>query len=203
MNTKVKICGIRSVESALAAIAAGADFIGLNFVPTSKRKITEQTAREIIAAVRGQVKVVGVFQDTESSFINQQTSILGLDFVQLHGHEDPAYCAQVQAPVIKAVSLQQDGDASAVMKTMQSFDVPFFLLDRQEQGEGSLVRGETAHQIAGEFEIFLAGGLTPENITEIVREVRPFAVDVAGGIETDGKEDVEKMRRFINNAKGI
>lgn len=194
MNVSVKICGIRSIESALAAIDAGADFIGLNFVPSSKRKVSAGQAKEIIAAIKGQIKIVGVFQNADADSVNQVAETLGLDFVQLHGDEDPAYCARIKTDVIKRVSIKQD---------LKAFDVPFFLLDREVQGKGKLVDTNAARRIAQEFEIFLAGGLNPKNVAKIVQEVRPFAVDVAGGIETDGKEDFEKMRTFVLHAKSI
>lgn len=201
MNVSVKICGIRSVDSALSVIDAGADFIGLNFVPSSKRKVTEEVAREITAAIKGQIKIVGVFQNGEVKYVNETADSLGLDFVQLHGSENASYCEQIHTNVIKAVSLKHNANADVVIKQMQKIDVPFFLLDREIQGKGDSVNLEIAQQIAREFEIFLAGGLNLHNVAHIVSEVRPFAVDVAGGIETDGKEDFEKIKLFIRNAK--
>lgn len=203
MNVNVKICGIRSIDSALAAIEAGADFIGLNFVPTSKRKIDDKTASEIIGAVKGQVKIVGVFQNELASVVNDKAKRLQLDFVQLHGEEDAAYCKQIEANVIKAIAIKSTNNVDEVIESMKKLDVPFYLLDREKQGEGESVNLQNAHKIAQVFEVFLAGGLTPENVAERVKEVKPFAVDVAGGIETDGKEDFEKIRQFVLNVKGI
>jgi phosphoribosylanthranilate isomerase len=203
MSVSVKICGIRSIDSALAAIDFGADFIGLNFVPTSKRKVSIKTAQTIVAAIKGQTKIVGIFQASHPGGVNEVTRAVGLDFIQLHGDEDSDYCRQIESNVIKAISLKADDDPEKVIKKMQTFDVPFFLLDREVQGKGMLVNPEIAKQLAQKFEIFLAGGLTPRNIAKIVKEVKPFAVDVAGGIETDGKEDFEKIRQFIMNAKKV
>lgn len=203
MSVSVKICGIRSVASATAAVAAGADFIGLNFVPTSKRKVSEEKAAEIITAVKGQAKIVGVFQNGELKYVNETADSLGLDFVQLHGAENKSYCEQIHTNVIKAVAIKANAAMESTVKEMRELNVSFFLLDREVQGDGELVNSAIAKQIATEFEVFLAGGLTPENVAEIVAQVRPFAVDVAGGIETDGKEDVEKIQQFVLNAKGV
>lgn len=203
MKVSVKICGIRSVESAVAAVDAGADFIGLNFVPTSKRKVREETAQSIIEAVKNQVKVIGVFQNAELNYVNETAEQLGLDFVQLHGNENQSYCEQIKTDIIKAVSLKSGETAEDVIQEMKAIDVPFFLLDRERQGRGDLVNTEVAGKLAKEFKLFLAGGMTPENVAWFVSEVKPFAVDVAGGIETDGKEDFGKIRKFIMNAKGV
>lgn len=203
MTVAVKICGIRSVESALAAIDAGADFIGLNFVPTSKRKINEGTAREIVEAVEGQAMTVGVFQNADSAYVNTLARSLDLDFVQLHGSEDAAYCNQMQTKVIKALSLKPNDDVSALVREMKELDVSLFLLDRAVQGSGSVIPVQVAEHLAREFEVFLAGGLLPDTVAGVVKKVRPFAVDVAGGIETDGEEDIVKIKQFIMNAKGV
>ncbi len=203
MTVAVKICGIRSVESALAAIDAGADFIGLNFVPTSKRKINEGTAREIVEAVEGQAMTVGVFQNADSVYVNTLARSLDLDYVQLHGTEDAAYCSQMQTKVIKALSLKQNVDVHALLREMKELDVSLFLLDRAVQGSGSAIPVQVAERLAQEFEVFLAGGLLPDTVAGVVKKIRPYAVDVAGGIETDGEEDIIKIKQFIMNAKGV
>ena len=203
MTVAVKICGIRSVESALAAIDAGADFIGLNFVPTSKRKINEGTAREIVEAVEGQAMTVGVFQNADSVYVNTLARSLDLDYVQLHGTEDAVYCSQMQTKVIKALSLKQNVDVHALLREMKELDVSLFLLDRAVQGSGSAIPVQVAERLAQEFEVFLAGGLLPDTVAGVVKKIRPYAVDVAGGVETDGEEDIIKIKQFIMNAKGV
>lgn len=203
MTVAVKICGIRSVENALAAIDAGADFIGLNFVPTSKRKINEGTAREIVEAVEGQAMTVGVFQNADSVYVNTLARSLDLDFVQLHGNEDAAYCSLMQTKVIKALSLKPNVDVHALLREMKELDVSLFLLDRAVQGSGSAIPVQVAERLAQEFEVFLAGGLLPDTVAGVVKKIRPYAVDVAGGIETDGEEDIIKIKQFIMNAKGV
>ncbi|MEK7571205.1 MAG: phosphoribosylanthranilate isomerase [Patescibacteria group bacterium] len=196
MNTvKVKICGIRSEKSALAAINAGADFIGFNFMPSSKRYIEPQKAQEIIGMILGDIKLVGIFQNANPEYVNEMAEIAKLDYVQLHGEEDIAYMQKIKNNIIKKIDIDDEIEENDL--------VSFYLLDRSIQGKGKVIDLEKAKKIGEKHEIFFAGGLTPENVTEIVSTVKPFAVDVAGGIETNGVEDVEKIEEFIANAKGV
>ncbi len=221
---KVKICGIKTLSAAKAAAKAAADFLGLNFVPTSKRCISEETAKEIIAELRGprpvarKVRFTGVFQNQSIELVNGIADRLDLDFVQLHGDESPEYCARVNTPVIKAFSLESDFDAQAVMKEMEPYRrAHYFLLDRKKKGITERERGNTdastpnvdamlhfkkVATIAEEFSVMLAGGLTPENVREAVKASgRIDGVDVAGGVETNGEKDPQKIKDFIKATK--
>jgi len=182
MRIKVKICGIRTIEAAKAAIDAGADFLGFNFVPTSKRFIDPQKALEIINSIGGQVKIVGVFQNALVGNVIQIASNLGLDFVQLHGYENNNYIKALKTPVIKSITTYDQP---------QSIKADYFILDRVRRGEGEMVDLEKGAQLAFKLPLFFAGGLNSENVLEVVTKVRPFAVDVAGGVETDGVQDLE------------
>lgn len=194
MNTKVKICGIRTIQAALAAFDAGADFLGFNFVPASKRYINPEDAEKIIDEIEiSGVELVGVFQNEDPGIVNEIALKLGLDFVQLHGEEDNEYISGIDFPVIKSVTLNDD---PSLIKA------EYFLLDR-ERREGDMVDLEKAAVLASKFGIFLAGGLTPDNVAEVAQKVKPFAVDVAGGVETDYVQDLEKIRLFIENTKGV
>lgn len=201
MNTRVKICGIRSLESAKVAIDAGADFIGLNFVPTSKRRVDYNLAKEISKQAKGNIQLVGVFQDQPIELIDQYVADLDLDFVQLHGNEDPIYCQNVSANVIKVFSLPNDFDIEQVHGQMKQYPVAYFLIDREKQGKGEVLDIKKVALLSKSFLSFLAGGLTPENVGTIARQVQPFAVDVAGGIETNGKEDINKIKEFNKMVK--
>lgn len=194
MRTKVKICGVRTIEAAKAAIEAGADFLGFNFVPTSERFIDPQKAVEIINLVKGQVKIVGVFQNVPVEDVIQIVSDLKLDLVQLHGYENNNYIRALKIPVIKSITAHDQP---------QSIKADYFILDRAQRGEGEMVDLETGSQLAFKFPLFFAGGLTSDNVSEVVTKVRPFAVDVAAGVETDGVQDLEKIRVFVKNAKGV
>lgn len=193
MNTKVKICGIRSLKAVRVALDEGADFLGFNFVPTSKRYINPRDALRIIKLIRRKIKIVGVFQNADIDYINNMAANLGLDFVQLHGQENNDYINMVGIPVIKSITLK---DQLSKIKTK------YFILDRVNRGKGEMVSLTKAARLAIEFPIFYAGGLNSDNVGKIIRKVRPFAVDVAGGIETDGCQDLEKIKLFIKRAKG-
>lgn len=203
MEIQVKICGIRTEEGALIAVESGADYLGFNFVQSSKRFISVPKAKKIIKKVKGKVKTVGIFKDADAALVEKIAKELQLDFVQLHGSESAAYINKLHVAVIKAVPLQAESTVSNVLVDMGSAHAQAYLLDRPKQGKGTLINTEKAGIVARYFSVFLAGGLTPENVQERVRKVQPFGVDVAGGIETDGREDPEKIKRFIQNAKGV
>lgn len=192
LNVGVKICGIRTFAAARAAINAGADFLGFNFVPVSKRYIDPKKAKEIIKSIKGKIKTVGVFQNDEIFHVNEISKTLELDFVQLHGNENNEYIKKIKFPVIKSIKI-----ASKTNKINSAY----MLLDKNIRGEGEMPDFKKAENLAAKFPIFYAGGLTPDNVAAVIREVQPFAVDVAGGIETDGMQDIKKIKQFIKNAK--
>ncbi|HSW88667.1 MAG TPA: phosphoribosylanthranilate isomerase [Candidatus Saccharimonadales bacterium] len=202
MKTKVKICGIRTLEHAEVAISAGVDFLGFNFVPTSKRYVMPEKAKEIInqlqmANYELRNKIVGVFQNQSADEVNNIAELVGLDFVQLHGGENDEYMQKIKTKIIKMIAGRGNPCGYPYNKTK------YFLLDRLVQGEGEMVDFEKAKDIAKQFPLFFAGGLTCENVASIISIIRPFAVDVAGGIETNGLIDNEKIKQFIQNAKGV
>lgn len=197
----IKICGIKTLESAKAATSAGADFLGLNFVPTSTRVVTEQTAKEIIGGLEAKrPKLVGVFQDQPVEFVNGIAERLGLDYAQLHGEESPEYCARIKAPIIKAFGLDSNFDVQAVVQELHKYNVEYYMLDRKNR-TGELLNGGKVAEIAREFPAILAGGLTPKNVRAAVAASGPIkAVDVAGGVEMSGEKDFEKIKEFIKEA---
>lgn len=192
MNTRVKICGIRTLKAAQVAIEAGADYLGFNFVPSSRRFIEPRQALEIINKIKDKVKIVGVFQNIEITMVNQLIKQLDLDFVQLHGKESQDYVELVGSRVIKTI---------VSFNETKSYSADYFLVDRIKQGEGDMVNVEEVRTIVNKYLVFLAGGLTPENVANSVKKIQPFAVDVASGIETNGEQDIEKIKTFIKNAK--
>lgn len=202
MNIKVKICGIRSIDSAQATVSAGADFIGLNFVPTSGRKISQEVAEKILGVVGREIKKVGVFQDQPIEYVQQIAGDLRLDYVQLHGEEDQEYIDTLKkVGVIKAISLESDFDINQTEDELSRFRADYFLLDRKNRGTGAGLNPEKVKILAQKYSVILGGGLTPESVELAVSITHPAGVDVAGGIETDGVEDIEKIKLFIKNAK--
>ncbi len=202
MKTLVKICGVRSLEAAKTAVDAGADFLGFNFVKTSKRYIAPEEAKGIIAALKGKAKMVGVFQNEEIVGINAIAYMLDLDYVQLHGDETPEYCTEMTLPVIRAISVPLDFDPVAVEQLMQTYTVAYFLIDKEKSSKGRLSL-LSAKKLASKTPFFLAGGLDTQNIYRTVSFIEPFGVDVASGVETDGQQDMRKVKSFIITAKGV
>lgn len=176
MKIKVKICGIRTLKAAQTAIEAGADFLGFNFVPTSKRYIKPELAKKIISQLKGKAKIVGVFENAETNYINRIVNLLGLDFVQLH--------------------------EKLIIKNTKN-ETTYLLVDRKKQGAGPLPNLDEAEVLAKKSDIFFAGGLNLNNVEQIIKKVKPYAADVAGDIETNGKQDSQKIKEFINKVKEI
>lgn len=203
MMVKAKICGIRTIKSAQQVVNAGAFFLGLNFVINSKRVVSISQAVKIVEKVGGRVKIVGVFQNAKCDYINQLVKKLALDYVQLHGDEDSEFKNRVEAKVIKAIRLGQNIKVNQLSGFMRSYQADYFLLDREKQGKGNMVDREIAKLLSDSFPIILAGGLNPENVGQIIKYVKPYAVDVASGIETSGLVDIKKVKKFIEIAKGV
>jgi phosphoribosylanthranilate isomerase len=201
VKVKIKICGVTSVADARMAVAAGADAIGLNFYPRSARCVSADTAAAIAAELPPSVWRVGVFVDASRDEVRRLADQCGLDTLQFHGNESPAECRGWAQRTIKAIRVK---DASALRRA-EDYQVDFILADAYVEGlaggTGRLVPPEWLSGISPE-RLVLAGGLTPENVAAAVRQVRPFAVDVASGVESaPGRKDSERVKRFITNAQ--
>lgn len=202
-RTRVKICGITSVADSLMAAEAGADMIGLMFYEGSPRHITLPQAAEISRALPPFVLRVGVFVDAEADFISQAIAECGLNLLQFHGEENSDFCTHFGVMSVKAVRMR---DAKS-LTDLENYRTDAFLLDAYSKnglgGTGEKFNWNLAVE-ARKFGklIFLAGGLTPANVAEAVRQVQPFAVDVSSGVESaPGKKDADKVRAFIAAAK--
>jgi phosphoribosylanthranilate isomerase len=199
METKVKICGITSVADGLAAAEAGADMIGLMFAPQSPRLISVQTAAEISRALPPFVLRVGVFVNPDESQVMEAIATCGLNLLQFHGDEPSDFCTQFGLMSVKALRVK-DADS---LRALENYSTDAFLLDAYSKA-GLGGTGETFNwELAIEAQkygkpIFLAGGLTPENVANAVKTVSPFAVDVSSGVESaPGKKDAAKVRAFV------
>jgi len=212
--TRIKICGIRDENHALAAVEAGADFIGLVFAP-SKRQVTPTKACEIASAVKKSsdaTKVVGVFVNAPASQVNEIADFCALDWVQLSGDESWEYCREVVEPVIKAIRIGQQSpeelyaELSAGGKLLPSQRF-ITLLDSQVEGKyggtGESFNWNLAQQAAKRFPVIIAGGLDPKNVARLIETVRPWGVDVSSGVETGGDKDIVKIRTFIKEVRKV
>jgi len=204
-NVQVKICGLLTTHQILAARDAGVDLLGLMFYEQSSRYIQPQAAKEILKTYEnGQMSpdTVGIFVNKEADYINDVIEQVGLHFVQLHGNESPEFCTCIHRPVIKALRLNEKSDRNLAEKYYHT--TWRILLDTPTAKWGGT--GEThdwvlAQSIAQQTPIFLAGGLTPENVGEAIQQVHPWGVDVSSGVETNGKKDVKKIQAFVENAR--
>jgi phosphoribosylanthranilate isomerase len=203
MSVKVKICGITSVADAQAAAAAGADMIGLMFYEGSPRHITLPQAVDISRSLSPFVQRVGVFVNPEEAQVMEAIAACGLHLLQFHGDETPDFCTQFGLMSVKALRVRD----AASLAALANYQTDAFLLDAYSEtglgGTGEKFNWDLALE-AQKFgkPIFLAGGLTPENVAAAVRKVQPFAVDVSSGVESaPGKKEAAKVRAFIQAAK--
>jgi phosphoribosylanthranilate isomerase len=194
---RVKICGIKRLEDALAAVEAGADAIGLNFWRPGRRYVPPETARVIARALPPFVARIGVFADEDAETIHKIAELCCLDALQLHGAESPEFCRQFDRPVIKSIKVR--GPQS--VERLARYKVAAFLLDAhvpgQMGGTGQTFDWSLVAQVKQVGPVILSGGLTPENVADAIRAAGPYAVDVASGVETAGQKDPAKIRAFV------
>jgi phosphoribosylanthranilate isomerase len=205
MMTKIKICGIKTVTDALAAMEAGTDLIGFNFYPKSPRFIDVGICRDIMSVMRryGHITYVGVFVNASVEDIFATMETCGLALAQLHGDETPEILSAFHGNAFKAfrgIPLDVNGfvrDGS-----------PAMLVDAAVKGmyggSGVTADWSAAAALAEKYPLLLAGGLTPENVADAVRQVKPWGVDVASGVESEpGKKDAAKMSAFVKAVREV
>jgi phosphoribosylanthranilate isomerase len=194
---RVKICGITRLEDALAAAEYGADALGFNFWPKSKRYIRPEAAADIIARLPPFVLPVGLFVNASRTEMRHVLRVSNVRALQLHGDEPPSLCEGFAVPVLKAIQVR---DAQS-LRALQQFTVSAFVLDAASEGYGGSGKPfdwRLAKRAASRFPVILAGGLNPHNVEEAVQTVQPMAVDVASGVESaPGIKSRSKMKRLI------
>jgi phosphoribosylanthranilate isomerase len=204
MKVQVKICATRSLKAAQTAADSGAEFLGMVFTPHKKtHTVDRNVAKQIGKIMKGKITLVGVFQNMPLEEVQKIVTECNLDYVQLHGDETQEYINQITLPVIKAFRFSRAVDIQEARKQMQRFKVAYYLIDRIKQSEGPMLDLESASILAKEFLLIFAGGLKPENVSDVIKKVKPFMVDVASGVETNNQQDSEKIKQFIKNAKGV
>jgi phosphoribosylanthranilate isomerase len=199
LRVRAKICGITRVEDALNTVAAGADAIGLVFYEPSPRNVSISKAVEIASQVPAFVSIVGLFVNAEASFINEVVSQVKLDLLQFHGDETPDECARYPRPFIKAIRVKSDTN---LVQCAHDFSAAkALLLDAYSEGlAGGTGRVFDWNLIPKTLTkpVILAGGLSPDNVAQAIQQVRPYAVDVSGGVEASkGIKDAAKIAAFM------
>jgi phosphoribosylanthranilate isomerase len=203
---KVKICGITNRDDAQAAVAAGADALGFVMYKKSPRWVDPPVAQAIIAELPPFVLPIGVFVNEEAHTVRKLMDECGLALAQLHGDEDASYCQQLGRPVLKALRLKDRGSFLALAEFKGRAGVRGFVVDAFSDqaygGTGQTVDWTLAAEVARTVPILLAGGLTPSNVAEAIRLVRPYGVDVSSGVEDrPGKKDRVKVKSFVEAAR--
>lgn len=203
--TRIKICGLSRMEDAIA----GADFIGLVFAP-GRRQVSLDKARRLAEAFRRLSpvpEVVGVFVNSPVDEVNRTAAYCLLDRVQLSGNEDGDYCRRIERPIIKVVHVAATTEADHILKELEAIrrleleNDPIYMLDTKTGaafgGSGRVFDWRLAAAAAARFPVLIAGGLSPANVSRLIEQVRPWAVDVSSGVETNGRKDTAKIMNFI------
>ena len=204
--TKIKICGIKTLRDALAAIEAGADYLGFNFYPKGLRYVDMATCTQISSVLKKKhpkITLVGVFVNSSVDEVKNILDVCSLDFAQLHGDETPEIFSRLAPRAFKAFR-----GIPANITGYERHDVPALLLDASVKGvyggSGVTADWSAAAELAKRYPLLLAGGLTPENVAEAVRQVKPWGVDVASGVETaPGEKDAAKMSAFVQAVRRV
>ena len=211
--TKIKICGIKTEEQAIASAEAGADFIGLVFA-LSPRQIPAAQAEKIVAALKksgAKTEAVGVFVNARAGTINRIAKKCNLDYVQLSGDEPWEYCREIEKPIVKVIRVSRNQLPEQVCKDLaygtrllKDRKLVFHLDSNVREkfgGTGITFDWKLAVPIAREFPVIIAGGLNPDNVAKAIKLISPWGVDVSTGVETKGVKDMAKIKAFIKAVK--
>jgi phosphoribosylanthranilate isomerase len=213
--TKIKICGLSETQHALVAAESGADFIGLVFAP-SRRRVSTKKALQIVEAthsLRHNIGIVGVFVNLASVEVNRIADYCHLDWIQLSGDETWHYCQQIERPIIKTIHVSKTKKPEEIFSEIA---MGYRTLSRQDfvclldskvgniyGGTGQTFDWQLAKEVSARFPLLIAGGLTPDNVGRLVKEVCPWGVDASTGIETNGRKDMAKITAFIKAVRTV
>ena len=221
--TIIKICGIKTLNDARAAIEAGADYLGFNFYPKSVRFVEKNICAEITSVLKKEyphTKLVGVFVNSSTEEVNDILNTCSLDLAQLHGDETPEMVASFNGKAFKAIRLSASESAETsvypfceasvdnIRYPFQKSALPALLIDASVKGiyggSGVTADWSAAAELAKKYPLLLAGGLTAKNVAEAVGRVKPWGVDVASGVESvPGEKDAKKMLEFVKKVRGV
>ncbi len=207
-NIRIKICGLTNLEDAQVAVDAGADLLGFIFYEKSPRYVDPRTVADIVSAIRHVANAplcVGVFVNAGPEQIAETLARCGLDLAQLHGEEDPATLAALAGRGFKALRPRTASEAEDAAVRFAPYSPPAgpdILLDAWHPslrgGSGETGDWQLAAGLAGQYRVLLAGGLTPGNVADAIRQVAPWGVDVASGVEAaPGRKDHDRVRQFV------
>lgn len=218
--THIKICGVQDAKHAISAAEEGADSVGLNFVPSSKRELTIKRAEILLGQFRRYApmshripEVVGLFADQPYEEINQITETLKLDAVQLCGSEGMSYCSRISVPIYKSIPIDLTLPRSVILPKLMivlqrhSLAGHKLILDTKigesYGGTGMSFDWDLAASLSPSFDFSIAGGLTPGNVSKAVRSIHPWGVDVSSGVENASGKDNQLIREFIRTVRSV
>ena len=212
-NIRIKICGLRSASASIAASDAGANYLGFNFIEGVRRQIQPEDGKQIITDYRSGKKtlnrpeLVGLFLNQDPTFVNETARYARLDSLQLCGDEDADYISKIELPVFKMVRVKEGSTPSKLNDLVGPLLEARhgIVLDRYDKkilgGSGISFDWTAAEGVVDRDNVFLAGGLNPENVQSAIKQLSPWGVDVASGVETDGVKDPYLIRSFIEAAR--
>jgi phosphoribosylanthranilate isomerase len=207
--TRIKICGLSEIQHVLAAAEAGADFIGLVFAPSQRQVSTKKALRliEAVCNLKLRPAVVGVFVNSAADEVNRIADYCHLDQVQLSGDETWDYCRQIERPIIKVVHVSKTSTPDEIVSEIA---IGYRLLPQKNLiclldskvgdtygGTGRAFNWQLVGKVSARFPVLIAGGLTPTNVSRLVKKTQPWGVDVSSGVETGGQKDTAKIEAFI------
>ena len=202
MTTKIKICGLQTLEEVLDAIELGADYLGFVFDPKSEYYLDPDVCQNILEDVPQQIQKVGVFSDADLPFVQDVGVALNLDFLQLDGQETPEYCVDLARPIIKSLSPQSLSDLALVKAYPCDYLLVHSLAQKAYGGAGVTGNWDLVREAQKIFPIFLSGLLDNDNIAMAIQAIRPFAVNVREGVEGAGrKKDYSKIQEFVQRVR--
>lgn len=204
-NLLIKICGIRNEESARIVLKYKSSMIGLIFVPNTMRLVRKNEAQKIAALAHSQgISVVGVFQNQELTRVLHLIKSIPLDYIQLHGEESIYYCKKINTPIIKKIKLDKSLQITKKIINKYLNVVDIFLIDRPQQGKGSIVDLNMIGELAKEYPVMVAGGLNKDNVVKVIKKIGKnlLGVDVSSGIENSvGEKEEQLLRSFIKKGR--
>ena len=204
MHTRIKICGIKHRDDALKAVEFGADAIGLIFVEKSPRYVSLTEARLIAESIPPFVTVVGLFMGASAESVREALKVVPLNLLQFHGDESPEFCEQFEMPYIKVLKMREN--VNVVAFAQEYPNAAGILLDTYSKAGGGSGQTFDWNLIPNDvpLPLILAGGLNPENVASAVETVKPYAVDVSSGVESEPSiKDHKKIEQFIKEVKRV
>ena len=213
--TRIKICGLRSAKAALVASECGADFLGFVFVDGVRRQLQPDEGARVIKEYRSstqsseETKLVGLFRNQSTDFVNQTAAKSGLDFLQLCGEENPDYVSRLELPIFRQIRVKDGTTPDGLHKIVSPHLTAghHIILDRFDSdtpgGSGKSFNWDAAEGVAKQENVLLAGGLKPKNVRTAMAQLTPWGVDVSSGVETDGIKDPELIKAFIETVREV